>query len=241
MIHGIWLDRTTYEGGMLLQEHYSFRSKKNHDSYILGLEHPEVITLGIRGDAQKDLILSENPSENWEVYKIDRGGQATLHSPGQLVVYPIVPLRNMNLGVSQFIDLLLEATRRMLLKYHINAEKMGSGLFTENGKIAFVGLRIVNGISKHGISINVYNDIQLFGKIRSCGVTDARIDRISANGSVLSLKAVFKAWFEEFEQCVDSTNAIPKNLLKSAMALDMNRQSQKVTTSSLSVVGSALP
>ena len=229
MIHGIWLDRTEFESGILLQEHYSARSRKNHDSFILGLEHPEVITLGIRGDAQSDIVLSENPSDNWPVFKIDRGGQATLHSPGQLVIYPIVPLKVLGLGVSQFIDSLLEATRVMLLKYQIKAKKNGSGLYTENGKIAFVGIRIVNGITKHGISINVYNDTELFGKIRSCGVTDARIDRISTDGRVLSLRVVFKTWFEEFERCVDSSNAIPKNLLKSVVALDMNNSSQIVS------------
>ncbi len=240
MIHGIWLDRTEFEAGLLLQEHYSARSKKNQDIYILGLEHPEVITLGIRGDAKRDLIY-ELQSSSPEVFKIDRGGQATLHSPGQLVIYPIVPLRVMKLGVSQFIDSLLEATRLMLLKYQVKAQKSGSGLYTENGKIAFVGLRIVNGISKHGISINVYNDIELFGKIRSCGVADARIDRMSADGRSLSLEMVFKTWFEEFERCVDTTNSIPKNLLKSAAGLDMNKSGQIVTASSLSVVGSALP
>ncbi len=213
MIHGIWLDRTDYESGLLLQEHYAERSKKDHSSYVLGLEHPEVITLGIRGDAQKDLSFSELDTNAIKVFKTDRGGQATLHSPGQLVIYPILPLKAMKVGVSQFIDSLLEATRLMLLKFDVIAEKSGTGLYTKQGKIAFVGLRIADGISKHGISINVSNDISLFGKIRSCGISDASIDRISRSGQNPEVSLVFQLWLREFIFICESSVTVDNSRL----------------------------
>lgn len=169
------------------------------DDLLLGFEHPSVITLGSRGSLVAD-ISPEAAGSDIPVIPTDRGGQATLHSPGQLVIYPIFDLRARGLGVREFVEAIQEATRLLLLDYGVTSRPAeGAGLVTERGKIAFIGLRIERGITRHGVSLNVTNDLSLFSTIRSCGVRGAALDRLSDYGAELpSLQLLFEAWSGHF-------------------------------------------
>jgi lipoate-protein ligase B len=67
-------------------------------------------------------------------------------------------------------------------------------VFTSNGKIAFIGIRVERGITRHGISINISNDLSLFGEIRACGQVARQVDSIFDHGIDLELRAAFEEW-----------------------------------------------
>jgi lipoate-protein ligase B len=198
-----WLGSTAYAEALLIQKNISDEVRNSSNAgVVLGLEHPPVITLGKRGSSE-DLLLDCE----MEVIEVDRGGQATLHSPGQLVVYPILKLRDLNLSVRGYVEQLEKSTIRMLSRYGIQASQGSqAGVFTERGKIAFVGVRIDRGVTRHGISINVSNDLGYFSKIRPCGFVNGRFDRMIdhvdplGSGVLHSLEDVFRSWSQEFSQ-----------------------------------------
>jgi lipoyl(octanoyl) transferase len=198
-----WIGFTEYSKALTLQENLSEDVRTLVKSgVILGLEHPPVVTLGRRGN-QSDLISTEN----WQVIEVDRGGQATLHSPGQLVVYPILHLRNLKLSVREYVDLLEQSTVRMLKEYGITADKgCQAGVFTKTGKMAFVGVRVDRGVTRHGISINVSNDLQYFCKIKPCGFSNPSFDRMADYGVQAGLPEIFQAWVNYFFQGLSSSD-----------------------------------
>lgn len=169
-------------------------------SYILGLEHPLVMTLGLRAHKADVNSFCSTP---WTapVFKISRGGLATIHNPGQLVVYPILDLKHHGLSVKQFVQLLFEATQKTLRELGIESTFDlcdHPGVYTAKGKIAFCGLQIKNGITMHGLSINIHNDISVFSDIESCGVATPKIDSVKSQGVTYSLQDFFNMWLKHF-------------------------------------------
>ncbi len=182
----------------------SFHQKVSDNSIpwaLMGLEHAKVITLGKRADPISNILVdAATLSEaGYDVVLADRGGEATIHHPGQLVIYPILPLRTYSLGIKAYVDLLLETTKEVLVRLDIitMASMDRPGLYTEKGKIAFIGIRVDQGVSRHGISINVNNELKDFSFISSCGVKDAILDKVS-NYCDLTTKVVFDMWHEVF-------------------------------------------
>ncbi len=172
---------------------------------VLGLEFKPVITLGVRGRREDD--LAESVDVSIPVVKTDRGGQATMHMPGQLVVYPMMDLKTYGIGVRDFVCVLSKATAATLNHYGIEAfsSDEAPGLYTVRGKIAFIGIRLDRGVVRHGLSLNVSNDIGQFGAIRSCGVTSAAVDKMADYKTSLpmDLNSVFQNWMIEFQRELD--------------------------------------
>lgn len=135
------------------------------------------------------------------VVKIHRGGQATLHSPGQLVIYPIIDLKALSLGIKEYVNLLMAITRKVLANYGINTAFVvkNPGLYTDNGKICFFGIRVSRGITSHGIAINVNNDLGLFSNIRSCGKDHENFDSFAKRGIDADCQSLFSDWNKEFQ------------------------------------------
>lgn len=174
------------------------RSGGEASGMVFGLEHPAVVTLGKRGLAEADLRVSESElsERGVELFKTSRGGQATLHSEGQLVIYPVLPIQAWGIGARDLVCLLEKATIECLAQYgikaHVGAEE--PGLYTDFGKIAFFGLRISEGVSSHGLAINVRNDLGLFGLIRSCGRDHEKFDSLERCGIGVSVLELFETW-----------------------------------------------
>jgi lipoate-protein ligase B len=186
------------------------RARAEKKFSLLGFEFEPVVTLGLRGTAGRDVLFSgpEIESKGLAVIKVDRGGEATLHSPGQLVIYPVVDLRELGLGVREFVRLLEESVRKTLFFYGINSQpgSCESGVFTERGKIAFVGLRVRQGVVTHGISINVANDLELFRGIRSCGEALRVHDRVTDWRANVEISDVYGRWCDHFMNSLPLTN-----------------------------------
>lgn len=143
------------------------------DGVLLLLEHPPVITLGSRG-SPSDINPHALPRDLPPVVKSERGGAVTLHAPGQLISYPIVPIpgRSLHRYVNCLEDVLLE----LLRDWGIVAarEDQRPGVYVGGFKIASLGLRCQRWVASHGTSLNVTVDLGLFDLIVSCGDPDLR-------------------------------------------------------------------
>lgn len=152
------------------------------DTLIL-LEHSPVITLGKNADgagilASPELLLGMGV----EVHRIERGGQATYHCPGQLVGYPILNLHRLKLGAARYVHLIEQVLIDICAHYHISARRIEglTGIFTRGGaKIGALGIRISRGISYHGFALNISPDLSGYNLIVPCGLTDTPVARLA--------------------------------------------------------------
>ena len=143
------------------------------DGAIIMLTHPPTITLGRHANPAHILDRNSLVHQGWHVCNVDRGGDVTWHGPGQIVVYPIVPLQVMGLSVRTLICTLSNALRDTLSTFGIAShwEDDSPGVWVDNDKIAAVGLRISRRVSRHGIALNVCPDLAAYDTIVPCGIS----------------------------------------------------------------------
>lgn len=151
------------------------------------LEHPPVFTLGQAGKPEHLLRDIGVP-----VVKIDRGGQVTYHGPGQLVAYLLIDLARRKLKVRELVTIMEQAVIDLLRDYGIAAERVAGapGVYVKGEKIAALGLRVRNGCSYHGLSLNVNMDLSPFTAINPCGYSDLRVTQLADFGVAEGVGAV---------------------------------------------------
>ena len=141
---------------------------------LLLLEHPSVYTAGRRTD------VAERPADGTPVIDVDRGGRITWHGPGQLVGYPIVKLQKPTELVG-FVREIETALINVCADLGISAVRVdgrsGVWICDEKGdrKIAAIGIRVAKGVTMHGFALNVNPNLEAFGQIVPCGITDADV------------------------------------------------------------------
>lgn len=149
---------------------------------ILCVQHPPVLTMGQNSD-RKFLKMAEAflPSQGISLYQVERGGEVTAHEPGQLVIYPIIRLRDFGLMPKQYVCLLEDAVIATLECFGIQAARDGDypGVWVGFEKICAVGIRIKDRTSLHGIAINVCNSLQSFNFIVPCGIAGRGVTSIT--------------------------------------------------------------
>lgn len=130
------------------------------------VEHPPVYTLGQAGKPEHILRDIGIPT-----VKIDRGGQVTYHGPGQLVIYLLLDLARLKIKVRELVTTIEQAVIDFLGEYGVTAERRDGapGVYVGSAKVAALGLRIRNGCSYHGVSLNVDMDLSPFAAINPCG------------------------------------------------------------------------
>jgi lipoate-protein ligase B len=150
--------------------------------YLLFLEHPPTITFGysLKGDEGKsELRVSESvlAQKGIGVFHTDRGGKATFHGPGQLVAYPVFNLGKLNLSSKRFVNKLEDVVIGWLAKNGVGAGRdlLYPGVWVENKKIASVGVRIEDRVSRHGIAVNLWPDLKYFELIVPCGIAERKM------------------------------------------------------------------
>lgn len=147
------------------------------DCLIL-LQHPPTFTYG-RRYKEANLITNKEHFEGCgiAVHKTDRGGLATYHGPGQIVGYSIVKMDNYTKDYYYYLRMLEEVMLRTLLAFGIRAERRTeyTGVWLDNAKIGFIGVRLAQGFTMHGFSLNVNNDLSPFASITSCGIQGIRV------------------------------------------------------------------
>jgi len=149
---------------------------------MLMLEHPHVYTKG-RLSKESDVLLPEEElaAKGITVHETDRGGQVTYHGPGQLVVYPIVNLRDWG-GPVKYVRALEQVVIATLAEMGIaaNCESGNTGVWTDQGKLAAIGVKISRGIAFHGFALNVNTDLTYYQNIIPCGIADRPMTSMAA-------------------------------------------------------------
>jgi lipoyl(octanoyl) transferase len=149
---------------------------------FLAVEHPPVFTLGRRG-GREHLGVSEAflASRGIALVPIERGGEITYHGPGQLVLYPIFSLRQARLSVSDYVFKLEEVMRLVAADFGVMAgrDARNHGVWVGNNKLGSIGIAIRHGVAFHGLALNVNNDLEPFGWINPCGLTDIGITSLA--------------------------------------------------------------
>jgi lipoyl(octanoyl) transferase len=165
-------DTIDYEKALHLQNRLAEAHKENQiGDVLLLLQHPPVVTIGKSGKIQNVLQPQDLAGRKIKVIFTDRGGDVTYHGPGQLVLYPILDLRQHRLSIPEYVWNLEEMTIRLLADYGITAgraEKM-RGVWVGREKIASLGIHLSRWISKHGLALNVNTDLDPFNLINPCG------------------------------------------------------------------------
>jgi lipoyl(octanoyl) transferase len=145
---------------------------------VLFLEHPSVYTAGKRTED------SERPTDGTPVLDVDRGGKITWHGPGQLVGYPIIKLPS-PIDVVSYVRRLEGVLIDVLAELGVDAHRVDgrSGVWVStagpDAKIAAIGIRVAEGVTMHGFSLNCSNSLEPYAKIVACGIRDAGVTTIS--------------------------------------------------------------
>jgi len=177
------LGRIAYEAALALQRETAEAVKAGTSGgTVFILEHDPVITLGGNKPINKVLCAPSDVS----LVQTDRGGGATVHNPGQLVVYPVVGLRALGFGVKPFVAWVLEMGRELLESYGVAAECRQNplGLWVGERKIASLGIHVSRGVATHGIAMNLANDLTLFNAIVPCGLAGVAMTSVAAETGV---------------------------------------------------------
>ena|SRR5437773_888158 len=147
------------------------------DDLLLLVEHPHVLTLGVRGDGGRSHIVASAETlaaRGVDVHETGRGGDITYHGPGQAVGYPIVDLKPDRCDVHRYVRDLEEVLIRTASDYGIAARRVDglTGVWVGDDKLAAIGVRIARWITSHGFAFNVSPDLEYFNLIVPCGIAD---------------------------------------------------------------------
>jgi len=152
---------------------------------LLLVEHPHVLTLGVRGDGGRSHILASAEAlaeRSVEVHETGRGGDITYHGPGQLVGYPIIDLKPDRCDVHRYVRDLEEVLIRVAADYDLEAGRVPglTGVWVGDRKLAAIGVRIARWVTSHGFALNVATDLAYFNLIVPCGIADRGVTSLEA-------------------------------------------------------------
>ncbi len=204
MLRARWLGRLPYgEAWDLQRAIHESRILDRGDDYLLLLEHPHTYTVGRNGDGSNLLIDQEALDRvGAELHHVDRGGDITYHGPGQLVGYPIVHLGDQPDMVG-YVRRLEEALIVSLADLGVEAwvEPGLTGVWTERGKVAAIGVRVSRRVTMHGFALNVAPDLAYFSHINPCGITNRPVTSVGELlGRRVSLEEAVEAVVARFPQ-----------------------------------------
>ena len=173
------------------------------EDVLLLLEHLPTVSLGRNfGANHVPPDLQAIWGQHVDVVHSTRGGDITCHFPGQLVAYPVIDLKKRNGGVRQYVYDLEESILKTLRHFDVVAARRPGfpGVWTENEKIASLGIAVRRSVTMHGMALNVARDLSLFNIIAPCGlegVSATSIQRVQP-GPPATMDAVKKAFLQEF-------------------------------------------
>ncbi len=193
-----------YAEGLELQaELVTKRRAADIPDTLLLLEHPHVVTLGSSSDAAHVLADQvERDRLGIELFKSGRGGDVTYHGPGQLVAYPILDLQPDREDLHRYLRDLETVLIGVAASFDVHAERSEglTGVWTEMGKLAAIGVRVSSGwITSHGVALNVSTDLDYFGTIVPCGISDGDVTSLQRElGRPVSVSEASESLVERF-------------------------------------------
>ena len=170
--------RLPYDEGLELQRALvEDRRAGRLDDLLLLVEHPHVITLGVKGEGGRSNVVA--PRERLDalgiaVYEAGRGGDVTYHGPGQIVGYPIIDLKPDRCDVHRYVRDVEEVMIRLCADYGVSAGRIKglTGTWVDGDKIGAIGIRISRWVTSHGFAFNVNTRLDHFQLIVPCGIAD---------------------------------------------------------------------
>ncbi|MGV3517852.1 lipoyl(octanoyl) transferase LipB [Luteitalea sp.] len=167
-----------YETALALQADLVAARKADtiSDTLVL-LQHPPVITLGVKVRQSRDHVLAtdaELHARGIALFEAGRGGDVTYHGPGQLVGYPILDLKPDRLDAHRYVRDLEEVLIGVCADFGLEAgRKSGlTGVWIGDEKVAAIGVRLSRWVTSHGFALNVHTDLAHFDLIVPCGIRD---------------------------------------------------------------------
>ncbi len=187
-----------YEKAYAFQKECVQKVQDGEPQKLILCEHPPVLTLGrMSKDSNFLWDRSEIEKKGVKILPIDRGGEVTLHAPGQIVAYPIFDLNNYGKDLKKFLHSLEQVVINVLKSYEIEGSRIEgkTGVWVKNKKISSLGVGVKKWVSFHGVSLNVNNDLDLFKMIRPCGMDVGMVSMQKlCNKNVTPLDIRYIAW-----------------------------------------------
>ena len=189
-----WLGKLPYGEAYILQKglHSATSLENSPFDYLLLLEHNNVVTIGRSGDIN-NLLVSKNilNDNNIEFFETDRGGDITFHGDGQLIGYPIIRLDDPK-KVVPFVRKIENVIIDTLAELSIEAfsKTDDTGVWTKEGKIASIGIKVSKWTTLHGFSLNISENTKGFDFINPCGSSDEHVVSIQQYDETVSFKEV---------------------------------------------------
>lgn len=176
---------------------------------LLLLEHPHVITLGVKLEAARNHLIATPEllaSRQVEVHESGRGGDVTYHGPGQIVGYPILDLRPDRCDVHKYVRDLEEVMIRAAADFGLVGSRIAglSGAWVGADKLGAIGVRISRWITSHGFAFNVTTDLDFFKLIVPCGIASGGVTSLSrATGRRVSMVDAEASLVRHFAEVFD--------------------------------------
>lgn len=175
-----WLGRVRFEDAFALQEEIVARkiaAPETADELLL-LEHEPVFTIGRTPDQTS---LGDETRLPHPVVKINRGGQATYHGPGQLVGYPLIDLRHRGQDLHRYLRALEDFLIELSAQFQVTAGRRDglTGVWVRERKLASIGVGVRRWVAMHGFAINVCGDLAPFSSITPCGIVGVEMTSLA--------------------------------------------------------------
>ena len=170
-------DAWEYQRSLFKERTSSIEDADLNDVLIL-LEHPPVYTLGT--GATLDFVNFDLETSDFEIHRLERGGEVTYHCPGQLVGYPIMNLRYYQQDLHWYLRQLEAVIIDTVANYGLQAYRLPNftGVWLEGKKIAAIGIKVKRWITMHGFALNVCPDLSGFKQIVPCGIKDKPVSSL---------------------------------------------------------------
>lgn len=182
-LHVVWLGRMGFEEALARQLEAREQVIAGAPGTLFVVEHPPVLTVGRRG-RREDILWSETERAaiGMSICEAPRGGEVTVHAPGQLVAYPVL---NIGRKIREHIVRLGEAAIALLTEIGVEGCEFRMehpGVWRGPEKLASIGIHVSRGVAIQGISINLDVDPELFGSLVSCGLRGVTVTSAVAVG-----------------------------------------------------------
>ena len=154
------------------------RTADPHSAYLLLVRHRPILTMGRSASAENVLATREElAAAGIDIQPCSRGGDVTYHGPGQIVGYPVVPLRGREQDVHAYLRRLEGVIIAALGDYGMDAGRRHgfTGVWVGQEKICAIGIAIRGWVTYHGFALNVDPDLSHFGVIHPCGIRDLSV------------------------------------------------------------------
>ena len=187
------------------EEMKSFTENRNSDTIdeLWTLEHNSVFTQGLSGKPEHLLKATQIP-----IIQSDRGGQITYHAPGQLIIYCLIDIKRLGIGIKKMVSIIEQSLIEFLSSYDIKAHTlMGApGVYVNGSKIAALGLKVKQGRTYHGLSLNIDMDLSPYKLINPCGYSDLKVTQMrNVTDNILSISDIQQELSEHIISSVNKT------------------------------------